>query len=146
MSATSFGWLVLAFPLAGTIVISLLWRRLPGRLPGWIASAAILGSFLSASYRAGITPSLGALPEQARALAGESIGSTQLAAQTLPPPARAALEEAAVDAFVGGMHAAATGSAIVALLGALVVLRWLPGRRLPATVPPEVREPVGVAR
>jgi NADH-quinone oxidoreductase subunit L len=47
LSATSYGWLVLAFPLAGLIVISLLWNRLPGRLPGWIASAAIFGSFLS---------------------------------------------------------------------------------------------------
>ena len=31
MSPTGWGWLVLSFPLAGTIVISLLWRRLPGR-------------------------------------------------------------------------------------------------------------------
>ena len=39
MSATSYGWLVLAFPLAGTLVIALGWRVLPGRLPGWIAHA-----------------------------------------------------------------------------------------------------------
>ena len=48
MSATSYGWLVLAFPLAGTLVVSLGWRVLPGRLAGWIASGAILGAFLSA--------------------------------------------------------------------------------------------------
>ena len=48
MSATSYGWLVLAFPLAGTLIVSLGWRVLPGRLAGWIASAAILGAFLSA--------------------------------------------------------------------------------------------------
>ena len=47
MSATTYGWLVLAFPLAGTIVISLGWRVLPGRIPGWIASAAILLSFIA---------------------------------------------------------------------------------------------------
>ena len=47
MSATTYGWLVLAFPLAGTLVISLGWRVLPGRLPGWIASAAILLSFIA---------------------------------------------------------------------------------------------------
>jgi NADH-quinone oxidoreductase subunit L len=46
MSATSYGWLVLAFPLTGMLVISLGWRWLPGRLPGWIASAAIFGSFV----------------------------------------------------------------------------------------------------
>jgi NADH-quinone oxidoreductase subunit L len=48
MSATAWAWLVLAFPLAGTIVISLGWRALPGRLPGWIGSAMILGSFVCA--------------------------------------------------------------------------------------------------
>jgi len=47
VSATSFGWLVLAFPLAGLLVIALAWRVLPGRSAGWIGSAAILGSFLS---------------------------------------------------------------------------------------------------
>src|SRR5438067_12424281 len=45
MSATAWAWLVLAFPLAGTIVIALGWRVIPGRVPGWIASAMILGSF-----------------------------------------------------------------------------------------------------
>ena len=47
MSATGYGWLVLAFPIAGMLIVSLGWRVLPGRLPGWIASAAILGSFLA---------------------------------------------------------------------------------------------------
>jgi NADH-quinone oxidoreductase subunit L len=47
VSASSYGWLVLAFPLAGLLVISFGWRLLPGRSPGWIASAAILGSFLA---------------------------------------------------------------------------------------------------
>ncbi|MEA2333071.1 MAG: NADH-quinone oxidoreductase subunit [Thermoleophilaceae bacterium] len=51
MSATSYGWLVLAFPLAGTLIVAFGGLRpggLPGRTAGWIASAAILGSFLSA--------------------------------------------------------------------------------------------------
>jgi NADH-quinone oxidoreductase subunit L len=47
VSATTAGWLVLAFPLAGMLIVSLGWRLLPGRLPGWIASAAILGSFVA---------------------------------------------------------------------------------------------------
>ena len=47
MSATSYGWLVLAFPLAGTLIIALGWRVLPGRLPGWIATSAIFLAFLS---------------------------------------------------------------------------------------------------
>jgi NADH-quinone oxidoreductase subunit L len=65
LSATSYGWFILGFPLAGMLVIPLGWRVWPGKLPGWIASAAILGSFLS---------SIGALfdltdrPEDARRL------------------------------------------------------------------------------
>ncbi|HEX8065361.1 MAG TPA: NADH-quinone oxidoreductase subunit L [Thermoleophilaceae bacterium] len=47
MSAGGFGWLVLGFPLAGTLAIALGWRSLPGRSAGWIASGAILGAFAS---------------------------------------------------------------------------------------------------
>jgi NADH-quinone oxidoreductase subunit L len=45
MSPTDYGWLVLAFPLAGTLVVSLGWKALPGRAAGWIASLAIGASF-----------------------------------------------------------------------------------------------------
>ena len=45
MSATAWGWLVLACPLAGCILISLGWRVLPGRTSGWIGSLAILAAF-----------------------------------------------------------------------------------------------------
>ena len=65
MSATGFGWLVLLFPLAGTLLVSLGWRWLPGRLPGWIASGAILGSFLAS---VGAFLDLQDRPEDARSL------------------------------------------------------------------------------
>jgi NADH-quinone oxidoreductase subunit L len=47
MDATVFGWLVLAFPLAGSVVIALGWRVLPGRAAGWIGTAAIALAFAS---------------------------------------------------------------------------------------------------
>jgi NADH-quinone oxidoreductase subunit L len=47
MSATAYGWLVLAFPLAGTLINGLGYRWLPGRAPGWIGTAAIGLSFLA---------------------------------------------------------------------------------------------------
>src|SRR5919201_4607773 len=47
MSATAYGWLVLAFPLAGTLIVGLGWNRLPGRSAGWIATAMIGLSFLA---------------------------------------------------------------------------------------------------
>ncbi|MEJ7876483.1 MAG: NADH-quinone oxidoreductase subunit L, partial [Solirubrobacterales bacterium] len=48
MSATDFGWLVLAFPLAGSILIGLGHRRWGGKTAGWIGTAAIGLAFASA--------------------------------------------------------------------------------------------------
>ena len=48
MTATTFAWLVLAFPLAGTLIVALGYRSLPGRTPGWIGTAAVGGSFICA--------------------------------------------------------------------------------------------------
>jgi NADH-quinone oxidoreductase subunit L len=65
MDATTFAWLVLALPLAGSMIIALGWRALPGRTAGWIGTAAIGLAFVA---------SLGALfnlldqPEDARQL------------------------------------------------------------------------------
>ena len=47
MSATTYGWLVLAFPLAGSIAIALGYRVLPGRAAGWIGTGAIFAAFVS---------------------------------------------------------------------------------------------------
>ena len=47
MSATAYGWLVLAFPLAGSLVIALGWRVLADRTAGWIGTGAIGLAFLS---------------------------------------------------------------------------------------------------
>jgi NADH-quinone oxidoreductase subunit L len=47
VSATTYGWLVLAFPVAGMLIITFGWRVLPGRLPGWIATSAIFLAFLA---------------------------------------------------------------------------------------------------
>src|SRR5947209_2417888 len=43
---TTYAWLVLLCPLVGTIVIALLWSRLPARTAGWIGTAAIGLSFV----------------------------------------------------------------------------------------------------
>jgi NADH-quinone oxidoreductase subunit L len=47
VDAATFAWLVLAFPLAGSVVISLGWRHWPGRTAGWIGTAAIALAFAS---------------------------------------------------------------------------------------------------
>ncbi|MHB8657569.1 MAG: NADH-quinone oxidoreductase subunit L [Solirubrobacteraceae bacterium] len=48
MSPTLFGWLVLLCPLIGSAVISLGFRRLPGRSAGWLGTLAIALSFVAA--------------------------------------------------------------------------------------------------
>jgi NADH-quinone oxidoreductase subunit L len=47
LSATTYGWLVLAFPLAGSLVIAFGWRVLPARTSGWIGTTAIGLAFLN---------------------------------------------------------------------------------------------------
>jgi NADH-quinone oxidoreductase subunit L len=48
VSTTTLGWLVLAFPLLGTITIGAGYRKLPGRMAGWIGTGAIFLAFLAA--------------------------------------------------------------------------------------------------
>jgi NADH-quinone oxidoreductase subunit L len=48
MSTTTYGWLVLAFPLLGTLVTAFGFKKLPGRSAGWIGTAAIFLAFLAA--------------------------------------------------------------------------------------------------
>jgi NADH-quinone oxidoreductase subunit L len=48
MSATTYGWLVLGFPLLGTLASGLGYKRLPGRSAGWLGTGAIFLSFLAA--------------------------------------------------------------------------------------------------
>jgi NADH-quinone oxidoreductase subunit L len=46
VSASAYAWLILGFPLAGSIVIAFGYRKLPGRSAGWIATGAIGLAFL----------------------------------------------------------------------------------------------------
>ena len=42
----TYAWLVLLFPLAGCVTVSLLYNRLPGRTAGWIGTLAIAAAFV----------------------------------------------------------------------------------------------------
>lgn len=106
------------------------------RQVGAALGVAVLGSVLSAAYRDGIAPTLAAspLPEALRHAAGESLATTVGIAQELGPRG-AALIGPAETAFLDGMHLTALVSAALTLLGALAVVRWLPGRARPAQMP-----------
>ncbi|MES9505366.1 MFS transporter [Streptomyces sp. NPDC000609] len=97
------------------------------RQVGGALGVAVLGSVLSTVYRGDIEGHLGAVPAGARQAAGESIEATLGIAEKMGP-AGAPLVASANDAFLKAMHVTAVGSATVALVGALVVALFLPGR------------------
>ncbi|MGW4518822.1 MFS transporter [Streptomyces sp. NPDC004393] len=97
------------------------------RQVGGAMGVAVLGSLVSTTYRNGINSHLGTLPPADRHAAGESVQATLAIAQKLGPAGKA-LVQPANDAFIHAMHVAAIGSAAVALLGAVVVLIFLPSQ------------------
>ena len=63
MSLQTYAWLVLAFPLAGSLLIALTFKVLPDRVHGWLGTLAIALAF-AASIGAFIE--LESLDEEAR--------------------------------------------------------------------------------
>lgn len=97
------------------------------RQVGGALGIAVLGSVLSTAYRNGIEDKLGVVPAGVRHTAGESIEATLGVAAKLGPRGDA-LVGSANDAFLHAMHVTALCGAGVALVGALVVALFLPGR------------------
>jgi EmrB/QacA subfamily drug resistance transporter len=105
------------------------------RQVGVALGVAVLGSILAQSYHSAMSPTVAALPAAARGAAGGSIAGTQAVAAQLGAAGRALLGPAN-DAFVSAMHVTTVVAAVIALAGAIVVLRWMPGRdRAAGTVP-----------
>ncbi|HEX3488579.1 MAG TPA: MFS transporter [Streptosporangiaceae bacterium] len=88
---------------------------------------AVLGSIVAQDYRTRLTPYLGVLPRAARATATQSIAQTQAVAVGLGH-AGTRLLTAASASFVHAMHLASLISVIIAVLGAMATLAWMPGR------------------
>jgi len=143
----------MVMPPATTAVMSVLPREQAGsgsainniaRQVAIALGVAVLGSLVASLYRSGMQPHLATLPAGLRETAGESIGATAGVAERLGPAGRVLLDPAH-QSFVHAIHITSAISSAVALLGALVVLRWMPGR--PAETPRssvERREPVEV--
>ncbi|MGW1072665.1 MFS transporter [Streptomyces sp. NPDC002537] len=111
------------------------------RQVGGALGVAVLGSVLSTTYRSGISDRLDAVPGlsgPARHAAGESIEATLGIAGKLGPAGQA-LVSPAKDAFIHAMHVTVLGSSAVALLGAVVVALFLPGRAATRTGPADSR-------
>ncbi|MER7486631.1 MFS transporter [Streptomyces sp. NPDC126497] len=97
------------------------------RQVGGALGIAVLGSVLSTAYRNDIEDELGLLPPGARHAAGESIEATLAVAERLGARGEP-LVGAADDAFLHAMHVTSLWGAGVAVLGAVVVAVFLPGR------------------
>ena len=95
---------------------------------GGALGIAVLGSIANSAYRSEIdTDVLAALPAEASAAAGESIGAAVQIAQQLPGDAGAALQNAAGEAFTTAFsNALLSAAAVAAVIGVIV---FLSGRR-----------------
>jgi MFS transporter, DHA2 family, multidrug resistance protein len=103
-------------------------RQLGGAL-----GVAALGAVLSSVYRDHLGGATDGLPPAAAEAARESISGAYGVAERAGAAGQA-LISSANDAFVTAMHYAAVGSSIFALLGVVVALTFMPGKR-PATAP-----------
>ena len=104
---------------------------------------AVLGSILAQAYRAQLSPHLTGLAAAAKGAAAGSIAGTQAVAAKLGPgsPAGRDLAVFADHAFVHSMHITTLISAVITLLGALVIVIWMPGRAAAA----DAASPAGAA-
>jgi EmrB/QacA subfamily drug resistance transporter len=114
------------------------------RQVGAALGVAVLGSILSASYRARLGDAVQALPSPARnSDASESIGGTLealsrtvhgVAQGEFPRQVLAAVpqvHDAAVSAFVHAMHVTVIGAVVADVIGALVVFKFVPAALRP---------------
>jgi EmrB/QacA subfamily drug resistance transporter len=91
---------------------------------------AVLGSILAETYRSHLSPQLAHLPSSAASTAGQSVSATQAVAAQLGHAGQFLLAPANVS-FVDAMRITTIVAAVIALLGGLVVLRWMPGKPRP---------------
>jgi MFS family permease len=127
----------IAMPAATSAVMDVLPRERAGagsaltntaRQVAVALGTAVLGSILANAYRSHLGPVLSQLHSPALAgAAGQSITATQGVAQQLGAAGRFLLDPASI-AFVDSMRIATIVGALVSLGGALVVLRWMPGK------------------
>ena len=104
------------------------------RQVGGALGVAALGAVISSYYRHDVADATAGLHAAARGTAQESISGAYGVAEHAGSAAPA-LIQSANDAFINAMHHASVGSTVFALLGALVALTWLPGKRPAAQAP-----------
>jgi EmrB/QacA subfamily drug resistance transporter len=89
---------------------------------------AIIGSIMNTVYGDRMEAATAGLPDAAAGPARDSVGAALAVASRLEGAAGSALASSARLAFVDAMSVAALTGGAVALLSAVIVLRWLPAR------------------
>ncbi len=136
---TSLVWFCLAGGLAGTAIgtaVAPTTAAVIGALPmdrmgagsavnntirqvGSVVGVALLGTVLANAYQRAIAPSLGGLPAAAQDAAQPSAEATRRVAATIGRPG---LIDSANEAFIHAMHVTAACAAVIALIGAVVLV------------------------
>jgi EmrB/QacA subfamily drug resistance transporter len=98
---------------------------------GAALGVAVLGSVASSHYGAALDKLVVGLPASARSTARSSIAGALQVASRLPGRAGTRLAEGAQHAFVGGIQLAVTAGAILAVVAAVIVVRYLPHQLAP---------------
>jgi MFS family permease len=108
---------------------------------------AVLGSILAQAYRGQLSPHLTGLSAAARGDAAGSIAGTQAVAAKLGAgsPAGRDLATFADHAFVHAMHITTLISAVITLLGVLVIVIWMPVRGTAARSAADAASPASAA-
>ena len=92
---------------------------------------AVMGSIINTVYGNTMVEAVAGLPPQAAAAAADSVGAATRVAANLPAGAGAELVDAAKAAFSDALGNAVLAAAGVALVGAVLVTKFMPARHLP---------------
>ena len=92
---------------------------------------AVLGSVAASRYDSQVAKFLHGLSASQRATANTSIAGALRVAGTLPQHASVLLDAGSKGAFVSGLHLAAMSGAVLALIAAVFVMRYLPHSLVP---------------
>ncbi len=87
---------------------------------------AVMGSVAASQYTHAVDQLTRRLPANAQAAARTSLSDALETARSLPGAAGRALASGAQHAFIDGIHLAVTAGAILAVIAAIVVYRYLP--------------------
>ena len=102
---------------------------------GGTLGVAVLGSVLSTSYASGMDGATSGLPHGAAEAASDSVGGAHEVAADMAGGAGAKLIAVADQSFIEAMNTASSVAAVVALVGAIVALAFLPSRAPTEPVP-----------